>query len=89
MEQKKDNKMHNLFNFKYTIISFVRTLQKNGSKEQSELIFRNMLSILKKKSKKEPLIFFKEVINKSLMHLLRNYDKMSKLPSTQCETIIK
>ena len=65
MEQKKDNKMHNPFNFKCTIISFVRTLQKNGSKEQSELIFRNMLSILKKKSKKEPLIFLREVINKS------------------------
>jgi small subunit ribosomal protein S7 len=47
------------------MISFVRTLQKNGCKESSELIFKNMLSILKKKSKKEPLIFFKEVINKS------------------------
>jgi small subunit ribosomal protein S7 len=57
--------MHNLFNFKYIMVSFVRTLQKNGSKESSELIFKNMLSILKKRSKKEPLIFFKEVIDKS------------------------
>jgi small subunit ribosomal protein S7 len=47
------------------MVSFVRTLQKNGSKESSELIFKSMLSILKKKSKKEPLVFFKEVINKS------------------------
>lgn len=57
--------MHNSFNFKYIIISFIKTLQKNGSKEPSELIFKNMLSILKKESKKEPLIFFKEVVNKS------------------------
>lgn len=57
--------MYNFFNFKYIMVSFVRTLQKNGSKESSELIFKNMLSILKKKSKKEPLIFFKEVIDKS------------------------
>ncbi len=57
--------MYNSFNFKYTMVSFVRTLQKNGSKESSELIFKSMLSILKKKSKKEPLVFFKEVINKS------------------------
>jgi small subunit ribosomal protein S7 len=47
------------------MVSFVRTLQKNGSKESSELIFKSMLSILKKKSKKEPLVFFKEVINRS------------------------
>jgi len=47
------------------MVSFVRTLQKNGSKESSELIFKSMLSALKKKSKKEPLVFFKEVINKS------------------------
>ena len=47
------------------MISFIKTLQKNGSKESSELIFKNMLCLLKKKSKKEPLIFFKEVINKS------------------------
>ena len=58
-------KMYNLFNFKYIMVSFVKTLQKNGSKEPSELIFKNMLSIVKKKSKKEPLIFFKEVIDKS------------------------
>lgn len=57
--------MYNFFNFKYIMVSFVRTLQKNGSKESSELIFKNMLSTLKKKSKKEPLIFFKEVIDKS------------------------
>ncbi len=57
--------MYNSFNFKYTMVSFVRTLQKNGSKESSELIFKSMLSALKKKSKKEPLVFFKEVINKS------------------------
>ncbi len=57
--------MYNFFNFKYIMVSFVRTLQKNGSKESSELIFKSMLSILKKKSKKEPLVFFKEVINKS------------------------
>lgn len=53
------------FNFKYITISFVKTLQKNGLKESSELIFKNMLSILKKKSRKEPLVFFKEVINRS------------------------
>ena len=47
------------------MVSFVRTLQKNGSKESSELIFKIMLSSIKKKSRKEPLIFFKEVINKS------------------------
>ena len=47
------------------MVSFVKTLQKNGSKEPSELIFKSMLSIVKKKSKKEPLIFFKEVIDKS------------------------
>ena len=58
-------KMYNFFNFKYVMVSFVRTLQKNGSKESSELIFKNMLSILKKNSKKEPLVFFKEVINRS------------------------
>jgi small subunit ribosomal protein S7 len=40
-------------------------LQKNGSKETSELIFKTVLSIVKKKSKKEPFIFFKEVIDKS------------------------
>ena len=57
--------MYNFFNFKYVMVSFVRTLQKNGSKESSELIFKNMLSILKKNSKKEPLVFFKEVINRS------------------------
>ena len=57
--------MHSFFNFRYIILSFVRILQKNGSKESSELIFKNVLSILKKKSKKEPLIFFKEVIDKS------------------------
>jgi len=57
--------MYNFFNFKYIMVSFVRTLQKNGSKESSELIFKSMLSILKKKSKKEPLVFFKEVINRS------------------------
>ena len=57
--------MYNSFNFKYTMVSFVRTLQKNGSKESSELIFKSMLSALKKKSKKEPLVFFREVINKS------------------------
>ena len=58
-------KMYNFFNFKYVMSSFVRTLQKNGSKESSELIFKTMLSILKKNSRKEPLVFFKEVINKS------------------------
>ena len=47
------------------MVSFIKTLQKNGSKESSELIFKSMLCVLKKKSKKEPLIFFKEVINKS------------------------
>ena len=47
------------------MISFIKTIQKHGSKESSELIFKNMLCLLKKKSKKEPLIFFKEVINKS------------------------
>jgi len=58
-------KIYNSFNFKYTMVCFVKTLQKSGSKESSELIFKNMLSILKKKFKKEPLVFFKEVINKS------------------------
>jgi len=57
--------MYNFFNFKYNIALFVRTLQKNGSKETSELIFKTVLSIVKKKSKKEPFIFFKEVIDKS------------------------
>ena len=57
--------MNNFFNFKYNIALFVRTLQKNGSKETSELIFKTVLSIVKKKSKKEPFIFFKEVIDKS------------------------
>ena len=57
--------MHYTFNFKYIIISFVKTLQKNGLKESSELILKNMLSILKKKSRKEPLIFFKDVLNRS------------------------
>lgn len=57
--------MYSLFNFKYIMVSFIKTLQKNGSKESSELIFKSMLCVLKKKSKKEPLIFFKEVINKS------------------------
>lgn len=57
--------MYNFFNFKYVIVSFVRALQRNGLKEPSELIFKSMLSTLKKKSKKEPLIFFKEVVNKS------------------------
>jgi small subunit ribosomal protein S7 len=57
--------MYNFFNFKYNIALFVRTLQKNGSKETSELIFKTVLSTVKKKSKKEPFIFFKEVIDKS------------------------
>lgn len=57
--------MYYIFNFKYIVISFVKTLQKNGLKESSELVFKNMLSILKKKSKKEPLIFFRDVLNKS------------------------
>ena len=63
--QKKLKIMHNSFNFKYFIISFIKTLQKNGYKESSELIFKDMLSIIKKKSKKEPLVFFRDVINKS------------------------
>jgi len=53
------------FNFKYIVISFIKNLQKRGLKESSELIFKNVLSILKKKSKKEPLVFFRDVINKS------------------------
>jgi small subunit ribosomal protein S7 len=65
MEQKKIVKMHNFFNFKYIILSFVRILQKNGSKESSELTLKSALSIIKKNSKKEPLIFFKEIIHKS------------------------
>jgi len=50
--------MHNSFNFKYFIISFIKTLQKNGYKESSELIFKDMLSIIKKKIKKGTIGFF-------------------------------
>ena len=57
--------MHNFFKFKYITLSFIKTLQKNGSKESSELIFKSVLSIIKKNSKRDPLVFFKEIINKS------------------------
>lgn len=57
--------MNNSFNSKYVIISFVKNLQKDGMKESSELVFRSMLSILKKKIKKKPLFFFRQIIDKS------------------------
>ncbi len=57
--------MHNSFNIKYIIISFIKNIQKDGSKELCELIFKNMLSILKKKVKRKPLAFFKETVDKS------------------------
>lgn len=57
--------MYNSFNIKHVIISFVKNIQRDGYKELCELTFRNMLSILKKKLKKKPLVFFKEVINRS------------------------
>lgn len=65
MEQKGYSKMNNLLNLRYTIVSFIKVLQKNGLKEQSELVFRHTLCILKKEFKKEPLILLKEIINKS------------------------
>jgi len=57
--------MYNSFNIKHVIISFVKNIQRDGYKELCELTFRNMLSILKKKLKKKPLVFFKEVIDRS------------------------
>ena len=44
--------------FKYTLISFVKILQKKGLKELAELTIKESLSILKKDIKKHPLIIF-------------------------------
>lgn len=65
MVQKKIVTVHNLLNIKYIITSFIKILQKNGSKETSEIILKNALSIVKKETKKEPLIFLKNTLNVS------------------------
>ena len=44
--------------FKYTLISFVKILQKKGLKELAELTIKESLSILKKDIKKHPIIIF-------------------------------
>lgn len=61
MEQKNSNKSY----FKYILTSFVKILQKTYSKESSELILKDTFSLLKKKTKKEPLYFFKDALKKS------------------------
>lgn len=64
MVQKKVIKMDYNY-FKPTIIIFIRVLQKTYAKESSEIIFKDMLSILKKMTKKEPLSVFKDAIDRS------------------------
>ena len=54
-----------MYNNKYILISFIKTLQKSGRKELSELTLKNTFSILKKLNKLNPLLIFKEVIYRS------------------------
>jgi len=65
MEQKEKNKMQGNLNIKFIIISFIKTIERDGNKEFSETIFKNLLSVLKKKSKKRPLPFLKEIIDRA------------------------
>ena len=51
--------------YKSIFISFIKVLQKNGAKESSEIIFRNVLCSLKKSTKKYPFVLIAEALQKA------------------------
>ena len=57
--------MYPLKSYKHILTSFIKILQKKGSKESSELIFKNVLSIIKKNTYKNPLFILKSALDKS------------------------
>jgi len=49
---------------KNIVYSFIKVLQKNGTKEFSELTVKNLFSFVKKLSVKYPFILFKDALDK-------------------------
>jgi len=50
---------------KNLVLSFNKNLQKNGAKELSELIIRNLFCLLKKANKVNPFLLFKDALEKT------------------------
>lgn len=50
-------------NYKYIITFFIKSLQKDGLSQCFESKFKNSLSLIKKNSKKEPLVILSQSLN--------------------------
>jgi small subunit ribosomal protein S7 len=57
--------MYNYITYKNILSSFIKVLQKNGIKESSELVLKDVFSIIKKTTKKSPFILFRDALEKA------------------------
>ena len=57
--------MHTYTTYKNILSSFIRVLQKNGIKESSELVLKDVFSIIKKTTKKSPFLLFRDALDKA------------------------